>query len=276
MRPRPCSTPRRALRDRTLRSSSGVRKPSWRRGATIAPAACSSASRGSTITAAAKPCGCSVRRSGEWDCRGRRRGASSPRVSAPTGRPRDCSPSAPRWHSRRLASLTARPATYAAARSGGLTAIEPWLRLREARVQRDTASALRLLANLPPVVAREAAATRAGALLTAGDSSAARTAYHEAGLSLPAVQIGLGQGDTVGPRSGVVRPVRPRPAVRRRGGRRSAGARGAPAARTCRARGAGACTAQSWGGNGGAPAGDTGRRPRRLERRDAHAAWASC
>ena len=85
---------------------------------------------------------------------------------------------------------------YAVARSGGLAAIEPWLRLREARVLRDTATALRLLANLPPVVAREAAGARAGALLTAGDSSAARLAYHDAGLSLTAAQIALAQGDS--------------------------------------------------------------------------------
>ena len=89
---------------------------------------------------------------------------------------------------------------YAVARSGGLAAIEPWLRLREARVRRDTATALRLLANLPPVVAREAAGARAGALLTAGDSSAARLAYHDAGLSLTAAQIALGQGDSDGAR----------------------------------------------------------------------------
>ena len=89
---------------------------------------------------------------------------------------------------------------YAVARSGGLAAIEPWLRLREARVLRDTATALRLLANLPPVVAREAAGARAGALLTAGDSSAARLAYHDAGLSLTAAQIALAQGDSDGAR----------------------------------------------------------------------------
>jgi soluble lytic murein transglycosylase len=89
---------------------------------------------------------------------------------------------------------------YAVARSGGLAAIEPWLRLREARVLRDTATALRLLANLPPVVAREAGGARAGALLTAGDSSAARLAYHDAGLSLTAAQIALAQGDSDGAR----------------------------------------------------------------------------
>lgn len=90
---------------------------------------------------------------------------------------------------------------YDVARHGGLTAIEAWLRLREARVERDTASALRLLDNLPPVVAREAAAARAGALLTAGDSSGARVAFHDAGASLPATRIGLAQGDTAGARA---------------------------------------------------------------------------
>jgi soluble lytic murein transglycosylase len=90
---------------------------------------------------------------------------------------------------------------YAVARTGGLTSIDAWLRLREARVLRDTASALRLLANLPPVVARQAAAARAGALLTAGDSSGARVAYRDAGASLPALQIGLSQGDSADARA---------------------------------------------------------------------------
>lgn len=85
---------------------------------------------------------------------------------------------------------------YGAARSGGLRSIEPWLRLREAQVSRDTTAARRLLVDLPPAAARAAAAARAGALLTAGDSSAARTAFREAGLALPALQLALGLGDT--------------------------------------------------------------------------------
>jgi peptidoglycan lytic transglycosylase len=87
------------------------------------------------------------------------------------------------------------------ARGEGLASIESWLRLREARVLRDTARALRLLANLPPLVAREAGEARAGALLTAGDSGAARLAFHDAGASLPAAQIALALGDSDGART---------------------------------------------------------------------------
>jgi soluble lytic murein transglycosylase len=85
---------------------------------------------------------------------------------------------------------------YAAARTGGLATIEPWLRLREARVRRDTAVALQLLIGLPPVIAREAAAARAAALLAAADSHAARRAFHEAGKSLLSAQLALALGDS--------------------------------------------------------------------------------
>ena len=88
---------------------------------------------------------------------------------------------------------------YAAARKG-LRAIEPWLRLREARVLRDTATARRLLVDLPPAAARQAAAARAGALLTAGDSTAARAAFDDAGLTLPALRLALALGDTAAAR----------------------------------------------------------------------------
>src|SRR5205085_1176441 len=49
-------------------------------------------------------------------------------------------------------------AAYAAARAAGLSSIDPWLRVRQARVTRDTAAAFRLLADLPPAAAREAGA----------------------------------------------------------------------------------------------------------------------
>jgi peptidoglycan lytic transglycosylase len=90
---------------------------------------------------------------------------------------------------------------YSAARTGGLTSIEPWLRLREARVRRDTAQALRLLLNLPPVEAREAATARAAALLVAGDSLGARAAYRNAGVLFPAIEIGLALDDSDGARA---------------------------------------------------------------------------
>jgi soluble lytic murein transglycosylase len=85
---------------------------------------------------------------------------------------------------------------YATARTGGLAAIEPWLRLREARVRRDTVVALRLLTGLPPVVAREATAARAAAFLAAADSHTARQAFHEAGKWLLSAELALMLGDS--------------------------------------------------------------------------------
>jgi soluble lytic murein transglycosylase len=87
-------------------------------------------------------------------------------------------------------------AAYGAARAVGLTAIEPWLRLREARVTRDTAAAGRLLADLPPPVAREAGNARAHALLLAGDSAAALEAFAQAGRSLDVARLALARGDS--------------------------------------------------------------------------------
>lgn len=84
---------------------------------------------------------------------------------------------------------------YAAARGGGLVLIDPWLRLREARMQRDTSAARRLLEDLPPVARRAAASARASALLTAGDSLAARAAFQTAGDPLPVVRLSLALGD---------------------------------------------------------------------------------
>ena len=87
-------------------------------------------------------------------------------------------------------------AAYAAARAAGLAAIDPWLRLRQARVTRDTATAFRLLADLPPPAAREAPVTRAQALLAAGDSAAALAAFAQAGRSLDVARLALALGDT--------------------------------------------------------------------------------
>jgi soluble lytic murein transglycosylase len=87
-------------------------------------------------------------------------------------------------------------AAYGAARAAGLTAIEPWLRLREARVTRDTAAAGRLLADLPPPVAREVGNARARALLVAGDSAAALEAFAQAGRSLDVARLALARGDS--------------------------------------------------------------------------------
>jgi soluble lytic murein transglycosylase len=93
-------------------------------------------------------------------------------------------------------------ATYfAAARSGGLATIDSWLRLREARVRRDTTLSLRLLMGLPPVVAREATAARAAALLAAADSQAALRVFRETGKSLMTARLALALGDSVSARA---------------------------------------------------------------------------
>jgi soluble lytic murein transglycosylase len=90
---------------------------------------------------------------------------------------------------------------YAAARTGDLAAIDPWLRLRAARVQRDSLVAWRLLTGLPPGMGREVAAARAATLLLAGDSIAARAAFHDAGKSLAAARLAVATGDTTAARS---------------------------------------------------------------------------
>src|SRR5256712_497830 len=88
-------------------------------------------------------------------------------------------------------------AAHAAARQGGPPAIDGWLRLRQARVTRDTAQAFRLLADLPSPAARDAAAARAQALLAAGDSAAALEAFAQAGRSLDLARLALARGDSV-------------------------------------------------------------------------------
>jgi soluble lytic murein transglycosylase len=87
-------------------------------------------------------------------------------------------------------------AAFAAARAAGLPAIDGWLRLRQARVTRDTALAFRLLADLPAPAAREAGAARAQALLAAGDSAAALEGFAQAGRSLDLARLALARGDS--------------------------------------------------------------------------------
>jgi len=96
-------------------------------------------------------------------------------------------------------------ASYAAARvvGGGLPAIDGWLRLRQARVTRDTAVAFRLLVDLPAPAAREAGAARAQALLAAGDSAAALEAFAQAGRSLDVARLALARGDSARARDAV-------------------------------------------------------------------------
>jgi len=85
---------------------------------------------------------------------------------------------------------------YAAARAAGLTAIDAWLRLRQARVTRDTAVAFRLLADLPAPAAREVGAAKAQALLAAADSAGALEAFALAGRSLDLARLALAHGDS--------------------------------------------------------------------------------
>jgi soluble lytic murein transglycosylase len=87
-------------------------------------------------------------------------------------------------------------AAYAAARAAGLPAIDAWLRLRLARVTRDTAAAFRLLGDLPAPAGREAGFARAQALLAAGDSAAALEALARAGRSLDVARLALTLGDS--------------------------------------------------------------------------------
>ena len=87
-------------------------------------------------------------------------------------------------------------AAYAAARAAGLAIIDGWLRLRQARVTRDTALAFRLLAGLPAPASRDAGPARAQALLAAGDSAAALEAFAQAGRSLELARLALARGDS--------------------------------------------------------------------------------
>jgi len=90
---------------------------------------------------------------------------------------------------------------YGLARTGALHSIDPWLRVREARVTRDTAAANRLLAELPPEAVRGAATARALAMLAAGDSAGALDELTRAGRLLDAARLALARGDTTRGRS---------------------------------------------------------------------------
>jgi soluble lytic murein transglycosylase len=85
---------------------------------------------------------------------------------------------------------------FAAARAGGLNAIDDWLRVRQARVSRDTAAAFRLLADVPAPAAQAAVLARAGALLLAGDTAGALDAFMRAGKGLDVAQLALAAGDS--------------------------------------------------------------------------------
>ena len=85
---------------------------------------------------------------------------------------------------------------FAAARAGGLAGIDGWLRVRQARVTRDTADALRLLADVPPPAAREALLARARALLLAGDTLRALDGFAQAGKGLDVARLALAVRDS--------------------------------------------------------------------------------
>ena len=90
-------------------------------------------------------------------------------------------------------------AALAAARAGGkLASIDTWLRVRQARVTRDTASARQLLADLPAPAARDAPLARARSLLLAGDTTRALEAFLTAGKggALDATRLALATGDS--------------------------------------------------------------------------------
>ncbi|HLQ58015.1 MAG TPA: transglycosylase SLT domain-containing protein [Gemmatimonadales bacterium] len=90
-------------------------------------------------------------------------------------------------------------AAFAAARAGGkLASIDTWLRVRQARVTRDTASASQLLAVLPAPAARDAPLARARSLLLAGDTTRAIAAFLTAGKggALDATRLALATGDS--------------------------------------------------------------------------------
>ncbi len=90
-------------------------------------------------------------------------------------------------------------AAFAAARAGGkLASIDTWLRVRQARVTRDTVSASQLLADLPAPAARDAPLARARSLLLAGDTTRALEAFLTAGKGgvLDATRLALATGDS--------------------------------------------------------------------------------
>jgi soluble lytic murein transglycosylase len=81
---------------------------------------------------------------------------------------------------------------FAAAREGGsLGSIDPWLRVRQARVTRDTAAARALLTDVPAPAAREVPIARARARLLAGDTAGALDAFAQAGKNLELARLAL-------------------------------------------------------------------------------------
>jgi soluble lytic murein transglycosylase len=88
-------------------------------------------------------------------------------------------------------------AAFTIARSGGrLAAIDSWLRIRLARVTRDSAAARELLANVTAPAARQVPVARARAFLLAGDTARALDALEAAGKGLDVARLSLLRGDS--------------------------------------------------------------------------------
>jgi soluble lytic murein transglycosylase len=93
-------------------------------------------------------------------------------------------------------------AAFAAAREGGkLAAIDAWLRVRQARVTRDTVAARQLLTDVPAPPLRDVAVARARSFLLAGDTARALDAFATAGKGLEAARLALVIGDSARARS---------------------------------------------------------------------------
>ena len=111
-----------------------------------------------------------------------------------------------------LGDAAAAARAYGDARSlAPLASIDPWLRVREARVVADTVVAFRLLAGVSAPVARVVPATRARARLAVADSAGALTAFEEAGLLLEAARLALALRDSTRAREAVYRLFRDAP-----------------------------------------------------------------
>ena len=88
-------------------------------------------------------------------------------------------------------------AAFAAARAGGrLASIDTWLRVRQARVTRDTVVASALLESLPAPAARGVPLARARSVLLSGDTTRALEAFRAAGKGLDVTRLALAVGDT--------------------------------------------------------------------------------
>lgn len=93
-------------------------------------------------------------------------------------------------------------ASFAVAREGGkLAGIDAWLRVRQARVSRDTVTARQLLTDVPAPAARDVAVARARSFLLAGDTTRALDAFVTTGKGLEAARLALATGDSARARS---------------------------------------------------------------------------